>query len=126
LSGGTPDSPVHHRTTTVACPVQISFHSWHSLPLDLRADWRTGQSGAPSRPLAWATRRARIARPTVSLAAVGSPDSPVNYIRTPSVNSREWPVRRSQPGAPDTVRCTTGQSGVPDCAESWLLQPSLF
>jgi hypothetical protein len=36
-------------------------------------------SGAPSRPLAWATRRARIARPTIALAAVGSPDSPVHH-----------------------------------------------
>jgi hypothetical protein len=25
LSGGAPDSPVHHRTVTVACPVRISF-----------------------------------------------------------------------------------------------------
>jgi hypothetical protein len=33
---------------------------------------------------------------------------------------------RAQPGAPDTIWCTTGQSGVPDCAESWLLQPSHF
>jgi hypothetical protein len=49
----------------------------------------------PSRPLAWATRRARIARPTVALAAVGSSDSPVNYSRTPPTNSREWPVRQS-------------------------------
>jgi hypothetical protein len=40
-------------------------------------------SGAPSRPLARATRRPRIARPTVTLAAFGSPDSPVNYSRTP-------------------------------------------
>jgi hypothetical protein len=52
-------------------------------------------SGAPSRPLAWATRRTRIARSTVALAIVGSPDSPVNYIRTPPTNSREWPVRQS-------------------------------
>jgi hypothetical protein len=29
------------------------------------------------------TRRPRIWRPTVALAAVGSPDSPVNYSRTP-------------------------------------------
>ena len=36
-------------------------------------------SGAPSRPLAWATRCARIARPTVALAAVGSPDSLVHH-----------------------------------------------
>jgi hypothetical protein len=40
-------------------------------------------SGAPSRPLARATRRPRIAWPTVALATVGSPDSPVNYSRTP-------------------------------------------
>jgi hypothetical protein len=40
-------------------------------------------SGAPCRPLARATRRPRIARPTVALAAVGSPDSPMNYSRTP-------------------------------------------
>jgi hypothetical protein len=33
----------------------------------------------PCRPLAWATRRARIARPTVALAAVGSPDNPVHH-----------------------------------------------
>jgi hypothetical protein len=36
-------------------------------------------SGAPNRPLAWATRRARIWRPTVALAAAGSPDSPVHH-----------------------------------------------
>jgi hypothetical protein len=36
-------------------------------------------SGAPYRPLARATRRQRIARPTVALAAVGSPDSPVHH-----------------------------------------------
>jgi hypothetical protein len=73
----------------------------------------TGQSGAPSRPLARprVSRRSRIrplARPTV-----GSPDSPVNYSRTPLIYSRERQVRLSQPGTPDTVRCTTGQSGAP-------------
>ena len=40
-------------------------------------------SGAPCRPLARATRRSWIAQPTVALATVGSPDSPVNYSRTP-------------------------------------------
>jgi hypothetical protein len=25
LSGGAPDSPVHHRTVTVVCPVPIAF-----------------------------------------------------------------------------------------------------
>jgi hypothetical protein len=36
-------------------------------------------SGAPCRLLARATRRPWIARPTVALATVGSPDSPVHH-----------------------------------------------
>jgi hypothetical protein len=67
----------------------------------------------PFRPLALATRRARIPRPTVGPAdswLTGQsgvpPDSPVIYSRTPPSKFRERPVRQSQPGAPDTVRCT--------------------
>jgi hypothetical protein len=56
-----------------------------------------------------ATRHARIVRPTV-----GSPDSPMHTVsHTPPTNSRERPFHQSQPGALDTVRCTTGQSGAP-------------
>jgi hypothetical protein len=73
-----------------------------------------------------ATRRARIKRPTVGPATVGSPDtvrctpdSLMNYNRTPLIISREQQVRLTQPGAPDIVRCTTGQSGAP--RQSWLL-----
>jgi hypothetical protein len=55
-----------------------------------------------------ATRRPRIARPTV-----GSPDSPVNYSRTLPNFPESGLFMGNQPGAPDTVRCTTGQSGVP-------------
>jgi hypothetical protein len=72
----------------------------------------TGQSDAPCRPLERAMRRPRIWRSTVALTAVGSLDSPVNYSRTPPKFSQEWPVRRSWPGAPDTVRCTTGHYPV--------------
>jgi hypothetical protein len=99
--------------------------------------WRTGQSGAdffpylakptvgaleplahrtvrcPLLAVGSATRRARIKRPTVGPAIVGSPDtvrctpdSPVNYSRTLLISSREQQVRLSQYGAPDTVRCT--------------------
>ena len=53
----------------------------------------------PDRPLAHRTVRC-------------TPDSPVNYSRTSPVNSRERPLRSSQPGAPDTVRCTTGHCSV--------------
>jgi hypothetical protein len=75
-SVGAPDSPVPLPTVGAG----------HASPADLATDrcaggrWLTRQSGAP-------------------------PDSPVNYSRTPPKFSREWPVRRNWPGAPDTVRC---------------------
>jgi hypothetical protein len=114
LSGGAPDSPVHHRTSTVHCPVQISFLKWHNRPLDLQAGWRTGhcpvhtgQSGAH--------RTVRCPQPTVGVGHASRvdcaadccfggrwlteqsgapPDSLVNYSRTPLTNSREWPIRQ--------------------------------
>jgi hypothetical protein len=74
----------------------------------------------PIRPLALATRRARILRPTVGPAdcwltgqSGAPPNGPVNFSRTSPMMSREQQVRRCQPGAPNTVRCTTGQSGAP-------------
>jgi hypothetical protein len=97
------------------CPVRISFLFWHSRPLAIWSRWRTGhcpvhtgQFGAPFRPLARprVTRGLRgrpLAQPTI-----GSPDSPVNFSRTPPTKSRERPFHQSQPGAPDTVRCSTG------------------
>jgi hypothetical protein len=104
-----------HRTvrcTTGHCPVRISFLIWRSRPLALGSRWRTGQSGAPSRPLARprvsrGSRDRPLARPTV-----GSPDSPMNYSRTPLITPREQQVRLSQPGSPDTVRCTNGHCPV--------------
>jgi hypothetical protein len=74
-----------------------------------------------------ATRHARIARPTVGSAdrwltaqSGAPPDSPVHH-RTVrlflAVRHRRIPesgqLTRSQPGAPDTVWCTTGQSSAP-------------
>jgi hypothetical protein len=133
LLGGALDSPVCHRTATVHVRCPIPFQIGRSRPLQIGGSWRTkhcsvhtGQSGAPCRPLERATRRPRIWRPTIALAAVGSPDSPVNYSRTPMKFSREWPVRRSWPAPPDTVWCTTGQSGALDCAKSWLHTGTLF
>jgi hypothetical protein len=82
---GRPSLP-SHRTVTVDSPVPISFLFWRRRPLQLRASWRTGHcsvhtrhSGAPGRPLVQATCRPRIARPTVALATVGSPDNPVHH-----------------------------------------------
>jgi hypothetical protein len=81
----TPDSPVPLPTIGAS----------HVSPADLVADrcaggrWLTGQSGAP-------------------------PDSPVNYSRMLPKTPESSQFAESQPAAPDTVRCTTGQSGVPD------------
>jgi hypothetical protein len=83
--------------------------------------WRTGHvrctpdSPVPpsSRWLGHVSRADRAAdrwpgRPLAHRTVRCTPDSPVNYSRTSPSNSRERPVRSSQPGAPDTVRCTTG------------------
>jgi hypothetical protein len=120
LSGGAPDS-------YCSCPVpdslpnqaQPTVADWWQLvhrtlsgahrtvrctpnsPVPPADRWLTGQSGEP-------------------------PDNPVNYSRTPPKFSREWPVRRSWPGAPDTVRRTTGQSGAPRPSSSWLYTANSF
>jgi hypothetical protein len=52
-------------------------------------------------------------RPLTHRTVRCTPDSPVNYSRTPLITSREQQVRLSHPAPPDTVRCTTGQSGAP-------------
>jgi hypothetical protein len=71
----------------------------------------TGQSGAPFRPLAQPrVSRGSRGRPLAHRTVRCTPDSPVNYSRTPLITSREQQVRLSQPGTPDTVRCTTEQS----------------
>jgi hypothetical protein len=98
--------------TTGHCPVQISFLFWRSRPLTI---WSPLQTVGP------ATRHARIARPTV-----GSPDSPMIYSRTPPSKSREQPFHQSQPGAPDTVRCTTGQFGAPRLSRALAARAKSF
>jgi hypothetical protein len=93
--------------------------------------WRSGAVGAPDtvrctpdspvppsdRWLGHVSRADRAAdrwpgRPLAHRTVRCSPDSPVNYSRTPPSNSREQQVRQSQPGTPDTFRCTTGHCPV--------------
>jgi hypothetical protein len=77
---GAPDTVRCTPDSPVSLPIVGTCHASRA---DSAADcWLTGQSGAP-------------------------PDSPVIYSRTPPSKSREQPVRQSQPGAPDTVRCAT-------------------
>jgi hypothetical protein len=55
---------------TVAPPGQLAHRTLSGAHRTVRC---------PCRPLAWATRRPQIARSTVALATVGSPDSPVHH-----------------------------------------------
>jgi hypothetical protein len=118
---GPPGCPVVHRTSPVDCPV---CH-----PRVLCSSARAGAHLMHCRrPLARSSR-----------CSAGSPDSPVNYSgadfrswrvqsrsplehRTCPVNYSEAPLKIPEgakfglkpPGAPDTVRWHTGQSGAPD------------
>jgi hypothetical protein len=93
-----------HRT--VRCPLP-TVGAGHASPADCAADrcagdrWLPGQSGAP-------------------------PDSPVNYSHTLPIFLESGLFTGSQSGATDTVRCTTGQSGVPDRAGLRLHQAKSF
>jgi hypothetical protein len=136
LSTGAPDSSVHHRTLSGA-----DFFPILAQPtvddLELLA-YRT-LSGAhltvrcPHQTIGSATRHARIAWPTVGSAdrwltgqSSAPPDSPVIYSRTPPSSSRERPVDQRQPGASDTVRCTTGQSGAPRLSRALAARAKYF
>jgi hypothetical protein len=106
LSSGAPNSPVHHRTATIAVWCSISFHIGRSQSLGLGAGWRTrhfpvhtGQSGVPNRPLVQATRRSWIAQRTVGRECPwltgqsgAPPDSLVIYSHVAFLFSGERPV----------------------------------
>ena len=113
---GAPDMSGAHRT--VRCPLPTvglatcrAQNPWPTVgspdsPVPPSDHWLSHVSRAesvadrwPGRPLAHRTVRC-------------TPDSPVNFSRTPSANSRERPLRPREPGAPDTVRCTTGHCPV--------------
>jgi hypothetical protein len=66
----------------------------------------TIQSGVPFRPLARPRVKRGLRGRPLPRPTVGSPDSPMNFSRTPPTNSRERPFHQSQPAPPDTVRCT--------------------
>jgi hypothetical protein len=121
LSSGASDSPVRHWTTTVHVRCSIPFHTENSRPLVLWIGWHTGhcpvhtgQSGVPNRPLARPRVARRLRGRPLALATVGSPDNLVIFSRTPPSIPESSTFIGDQRGAPDTVQCTTGQSGAPD------------
>ena len=112
LTTGPPDSPVVHGTVTVHCPVRLlapALTSAHAVALFSSlftfckrplaqiaiAPWYTGQSGV-------------------------APDSPVNYSGVAPQIPEASKFELIHPGAPDTVRWHTGQSGAPDQGSLWL------
>jgi hypothetical protein len=102
------------------CPVRISFLFWRNRPLKVWSRWRTGHCQVPPSDR-WPGHASRadcaadrwLGRPLAHRTVWCTPDSLVNFSRTPPTNSRERPFHQSQPSAPDTVRCTTEQSGAP-------------
>jgi hypothetical protein len=90
---GPPDSPVVHRTVTVHYPVRLIWLCAHY-----------------SRTVHFCRRPLAL----LAVAPLGTPDSPVNYSRVaPQIPEAEQ-FRVDLPGAPDTVRWHTEQSGAPD------------
>jgi hypothetical protein len=99
LSGGAPDSPVHHRTVTVVVRCAISF-----LFSGASDRWSWGAVGAPDTvwcplPTVGASHTSpadcaadRCAGDRWLTGQSGAPpDSPVNYSRMPQIFSRERP-----------------------------------
>jgi hypothetical protein len=114
-SGAPPDSHC-------SCPVRdlLPFLAHSTVgPRGRLAHWTL--SGVPNRPLLRATRRPRIARPTIGAGdrsltrqSGAPPDSPVNYRRTPPSNpesgefTRTSLAHRTLSGAPpDSPVCQT-------------------
>ena len=95
--------------------------------------WITGQSGAPpdspvnfSRTPLNVSRERRLRRGRLTGQSGAPPDSPVNYSRTPPSSLKSGLFTGGWSGTPDTVRCTTGQSGAPRPSSSWLYTANTF
>jgi hypothetical protein len=135
--------PLAHRTLsgahrTVRCPLP-TVGAGHASAADLAVDrcasgrWLTGKSGAPPNCLVNFSRtslnfsrerRLRCGRLTGQSGA--PPDGPVNYSRTPPSSPKSGRFTLDLSGTPDTVWCTTGQSGAPRLSSSWLYTANSF
>jgi hypothetical protein len=89
--------------------------------------WLTGQSGAPpdslvnfSRTLLTISRERRLRHRRLTGQSGAPPDSPVIYSRTPPSRPESRLFTWTGPGTPDTVWCTTRQSGAPRPSSLWL------
>jgi hypothetical protein len=113
---GAPDSPVSLLTVGSS-----TRHARIARPTVGAVDrWLTGQSGAPpdnpvifSRTSLIVSRERRLRRRRRSGDSGAPPDSLVIYSHTSSSSPESGLFTETGPGAPDTVWCTTGQSGAP-------------
>jgi hypothetical protein len=116
LSPGAPDSLVHHRTLsgadffpsmakpTVGALEPLAHRTLSGAHRTVRCPLLTVGSATCLARIAWPT--VWPGRPLAHRTVRCTPDSPVNYSRTSLIISREQLVCLSQPGTPDTVRCT--------------------
>jgi hypothetical protein len=119
-----PDSPVPHADRWRA----------HASRADCAADrWLTGQSGAPpdspvifSRTLLTVSQERRLRRRRLIGQSGAPPDSPVIYSRMPLSRPERRLFIGTGSGTPDTVRCTTGQSGAPRPSSLLVVHSQLF
>jgi hypothetical protein len=102
--------PVVHRTGPVDCPVRQLRVLCH-LRAQARIKCVTVDRCARSSRWSAGTPDSPVWHQTLSGA---SPDSPVNYSGAPSDFPEGSKFIVEFPGAPDTVRWHTGQSGAPD------------
>ncbi len=96
-----------HWTVTVHCPVRLLAPA-----LTLRA------------LSTHCSRTIHLLQTTVGAVAVaphGTPDSPVNYSGVALQKPEAEQFRVDLPGAPDTVRWHTRQSGAPDQGCLWVV-----
>jgi hypothetical protein len=111
---------VVHQTGTVHCPVrllapaltlrELSAHcSYVSRPLNSTVALAAVASlGTPDSPVLHRTVRCYTGQ------SGATPDSPMNYSGVALQKPEAEQFRVDLPGAPDTVRWCTGQSGAPD------------
>jgi hypothetical protein len=132
---GAPDSPVRHRTMSGAPPRHPVVRAWSwstvggsVLMWHRTVRCHTGQSGAPltccsdfCRDTVLHCSSVKVDRcaqivvaPLVHRTVGGTPDSSVNYSGAAPRNPEAAELELIHPGAPDTVRWHTGQSGALD------------
>ena len=114
LSSGAPDSPVRHRTATVACLVRDFLPNRAQTTVAAPGPLAHRTVRCPPPTVGAATHRPQILRPIVGAGdrwltgqSGAPPNSPVNYSHTLSSNPESGEFTANQPGAPDSPMCQT-------------------